>query len=62
MVFFTIDDPDYNEDALIAYLRTKKIKISPAESGEYRFATHFWIDKKSIDFAINSINSYFNSR
>jgi len=62
MVFFTIDDPDYNEDALIAYLRTKKIMISPAESGEYRFATHFWIDKKSIDFAINSINSYFNSR
>ena len=62
MVFFTIDRPDFNEDALIEYLLDKKIKISRAEIGEYRFATHFWIDKKSIDFAIESINSFFDTK
>jgi threonine aldolase len=62
MVFFTIDNLDYNEDDLIAYMLAKKIKINPAEFGEYRFVTHYWIDKKSIDFTIDSIYSFFNSK
>ena len=62
MVFFTINNLYYNEDDFIAYLLTKKIRISPAEFGEYRFVTHYWIDKKSIDFTIDSICSFFNSK
>jgi len=59
MVFFTIENMDYNEDALISFLLAKKIKISAAEFGEYRFVTHYWINKDSIDFAIDSICAFF---
>ncbi|MHB1346378.1 MAG: threonine aldolase family protein [Candidatus Humimicrobiaceae bacterium] len=61
MVFFTIDRPDFNEDAFIEYLLEKKIKISRSELGEFRFVTHFWIDKKSMDFAKESIDSFFET-
>ncbi len=59
MVFFTIENMDYNEDALISFLLAKKIKISAAEFGEYRFVTHYWISKESIDFAVDSICAFF---
>src|SRR5680860_164970 len=58
MVFFTIENIDFNEDDLISFMHAKKIKISPADSGEYRFVTHYWINKKSIDYAIDSIFSF----
>ena len=60
MVFFTINNPNYSEDDFISYLLAKKIKISRQEFGEYRFVTHFWIDKKSIDFTVDLVNSFFN--
>jgi len=59
MVFFTIENMDYDEDALISFLLAKKIKISAAEFGEYRFVTHYWINKESIDFVIDSICTFF---
>jgi threonine aldolase len=62
MVFFTIENSDFNEDDFVSFLLAKKIKISPAEFGEYRFVTHYWINKKSIDFTIDSISSFFNSK
>jgi threonine aldolase len=62
MVFFTIENMDFNEDDFVSFLFAKKIKISPAEFGEYRFVTHYWIDKKSIDYTIDSICSFFKSK
>ena len=59
MVFFTIENMDFNEDDFVSFLFAKKIKISPAEFGEYRFVTHYWINKKSIDYAIDSIYAFF---
>ncbi|MCX6347151.1 MAG: threonine aldolase family protein [Actinobacteria bacterium] len=62
MVFFTIENMDFNEDDFVSFLFAKKIKINPAEFGEYRFVTHYWIDKKSIDYTIDSICSFFKSK
>jgi len=62
MVFFTIENMDFNEDDFVSFLLAKKIKISPAEFGEYRFVTHYWINKKSIDYTIDSICSFFKSK
>ena len=59
MVFFTIKNMDFNENDFISFMFAKKIKVSPAEFGEYRFVTHYWIDKKSIDYTIDSICSFF---
>ena len=62
MVFFTIENMDFNEDDFVSFLLAKKIKINPADFGEYRFVTHYWIDKKSIDYTIDSICSFFKSK
>jgi threonine aldolase len=62
MVFFTIRNTDFNEDDFVSFLLSKKIKINPAEFGEYRFVTHYWINKKSIDYALDSICAFFNSK
>ncbi|MHB8281083.1 MAG: threonine aldolase family protein [Candidatus Humimicrobiaceae bacterium] len=61
MVFFTINKKDFNEKEFICFLLSKKIKVSPIESGEYRFVTHYWITQEKIDFTIHAINSFLNS-
>lgn len=63
MVFFDIDINfnNFEEDKFINYLLSKKIKINPKEFGEYRFVTHYWINKKDIDYTVEAIKEYLNN-
>jgi len=65
MVFFDIDINfnnfnNFKENEFINYLLSKKIKINPKEFGEYRFVTHYWINKKDIDYTVKVIEDYFS--
>jgi len=52
MVFFQMPEDVIKESVLIEKLYEKKIKISGAEAGEYRFVTHIGISKEDIDYVI----------
>jgi threonine aldolase len=60
MVFFKIEKNDFNEEDFINFLYKNNIKVNPTEDGEWRFVTHYWIDKEKINFVIEKIKEYFN--
>ncbi|GAU77372.1 low-specificity L-threonine aldolase [Fusibacter sp. 3D3] len=46
------------DDRFISELHEKGIKINGPENGEYRFVTHYWIDKEAIDLLVKAIKNY----
>lgn len=44
---------------LIRYLLKKDIKINPDHGDEFRFVTHYWINKKDIDYFIDTLKTFF---
>jgi threonine aldolase len=60
MVFFKIEKTHFDEEKFINYLYKNNIKINSTENGEWRFVTHYWINKENIDFAIKKIKEYFD--
>ncbi len=60
MVFFKIKKENFSERDFINFLYKNKIKINPTEDGEWRFVTHYWINKEKIDFVIEKMEEYFN--
>ena len=55
MVFFKLDSSYISPDALVNKLFKKGIKISEPEAGLYRFVSNNDIDKKDIDYLIDSM-------
>jgi threonine aldolase len=49
----------FNDSSFYSFLAVNNIKINPVYLGEYRFVTHFYIDRKKIDILIQAINDYF---
>jgi len=61
MVFLKINISGFNGPGLVEYLLTKKIKINPAEFNEYRFVTHYWIEKPHIDNVVSEIIKFMEN-
>ncbi|MCL1787701.1 MAG: beta-eliminating lyase-related protein, partial [Defluviitaleaceae bacterium] len=55
MVFFKVTAPGFDEDAFMAYLQDRGIKINGTEQGLYRFVTHHDISRGDIDVVIDAI-------
>lgn len=60
MVFFTVDKRNFNENTFINYLKKYAIKINPSENNEFRFVTHYHINKEDIDYIVKTIRKFFN--
>ncbi len=52
MVFFQIQKENFDPDNFVQFLFKKYIKINPPSQGEFRLVTHYWIDKRKIDWFI----------
>lgn len=52
MVFFNMKETSISTDYLVKEFLNKGIKINPAENGEMRFVTNYWVKKEDIDFVI----------
>lgn len=46
------------DDQFVCDLDGKGLKINGPENGEYRFVTHYWIDKEAIDLLVKAIKNY----
>jgi len=46
---------------LIRYLLKKDIKINPGHEDEFRFVTHYWINRKEIDYFIDTLKTFFKN-
>ena len=57
MVFFNISDAGLNPDKLVKAFFEKGIKINPAENGEMRFVTNYWVSRDDIDYVIKTLKS-----
>lgn len=55
MVFFTLDSSYIKPDKLVDKLFEKNIKINGPEAGYYRFVCNNDVDKKDIDYVIESM-------
>lgn len=60
MVFFTISQDVIEEDTLIKALKEQNIKMNGMDNGEYRLATHYYIEKEDIDNVVEVINNAIN--
>lgn len=58
MVFFRIQKSNLDSGAFVRFLYNKNIKINPPSAGEYRLVTHYWIDRKKIDWATMVMKEY----
>jgi len=51
MVYFRLKatgDPALFAERLVAAMRERNILINPPDKGEYRFVTHYWIDRARV--------------
>ncbi len=55
MVFFNACETNYNLEKLTQELYNRGIKINPAENGEFRFVTNYWVTREDIGFVINTL-------
>jgi len=58
MVFFRIQAENMNNSAFVLYLYDRGIKINSPDGEEYRFVTHYWIDREKIDRTVDTIKAY----
>jgi len=58
MVFFQIQKKNFDSNALVQFLYKKNIKINPPSAEEFRLVTHYWIDKRKIDWVTMIIKEY----
>lgn len=52
MVYFRLEasgDPGAFAERLVAAMRERGILINPPDRGEYRFVTHYWIDRARVE-------------
>ena len=66
MVFFRINtaqkkSTNFEDSKFTEYLYNKKIKINPCHEEQYRFVTHYYIDRDKINYVIDAIKSYMES-
>jgi threonine aldolase len=57
MVFFTINE-DINFREMVSFFLEKGIKINPPENGEFRFVTNYWVNKKDVDYIVETMKEY----
>ena len=60
MVFFAINNPDFDHGAFAAYLHQKGIKINPGENGVYRFVTHNGVGRGDLDCVLEVVEQYLD--
>lgn len=58
MVFLRIQKKNFDSNAFVHYLCKKNIKINPPMAEEFRLVTHYWIDKRKIDWVVMIIKEY----
>ena len=58
MVFFNLPENLISSEEFVERMAEKNIKINGSlysSGGTYRFMTHYYVDKKTIDYVIHSI-------
>jgi threonine aldolase len=55
MVFFNAADTNYNLERLTQEFYNRGIKINPAENGEFRFVTNYWVSREDVDFVLSTL-------
>ncbi|MBC8421413.1 MAG: low-specificity L-threonine aldolase [Actinobacteria bacterium] len=60
MVFCKAVAGDFDQNQMIEYLFKNMIKINPSSDGEFRFVTHYWIDRENIRYVARTFKNFFN--
>lgn len=55
MVYFNVNGTGCNSDKLVQEFYNRGIKINPAENGEFRFVTNYWISRDDVLYAVNTL-------
>jgi threonine aldolase len=55
MVYFNVNGTGCNSDKLVQEFYNRGIKINPAENGEFRFVTNYWISREDVLYAVNTL-------
>lgn len=58
MVFFKVRREGFNHQDFVNYMEKNRVKINPPLGGEYRFVTHYWINREDIDQTVDLILKY----
>ncbi len=66
MVFFQVNLTEsksikFTDGNFTDYLYSKKIKINPSYEGQYRFVTHYYINREKIDYVVDAVKSYIEN-
>jgi threonine aldolase len=62
MVYFNASALGADLDELVQEFYNKGIKINPAENGEFRFVTNYWVGKEYIDYVMTTFKEILQSK
>jgi threonine aldolase len=62
MVFFNMSGTGLDSDVLVKEFYNKGIKINPAENGNMRFVTNYWVTHEDIDYIVESFREVLNKK
>jgi threonine aldolase len=62
MVFFNMSETGIDPDLLVKEFYNKGVKVNPAENGEMRFVTNYWVSKDDIHYVVNCFKELLNSK
>ncbi|MCJ7472329.1 MAG: beta-eliminating lyase-related protein, partial [Actinobacteria bacterium] len=60
MVFCKAVTGDFDQHKMMEHLFKNMIKINPSSDGEFRFVTHYWIDRENIRYVARTFKNFFN--
>jgi threonine aldolase len=62
MVFFNMSETGIDPENLVKEFLDKGIKINPAENGEMRFVTNYWVSRDDIDYVVNLLKESLQTK
>ena len=60
MVFCRILKEDFNQEKMMEYLFANMIKINPSHEGEFRFVTHYWVNREKARHAARTLKKFID--
>ncbi len=60
MVFCRILKEDFDQEKMMEYLFANMIKINPSHEGEFRFVTHYWINREKVRHAVRTFKKFLD--
>ncbi len=62
MVFWKPEDQNFSNDQFVEYMKQNGVRIGPWAAGEYRFVTHWGVDRQDVDKVVKLVADFVGGK